>query len=82
MLLFGSCFFIVKEWRMEMSELCVNKKEASKLLGVSVRQVDKYLHSGKLTVHHRVAHMAVMIDIVEIYNLREKIANRKRGKTK
>lgn len=35
-----------------MSTYCVTKVEASKLLGVSVRMVDKYLHSGELTVDH------------------------------
>lgn len=62
-----------------MSDLCVNKKEASKLLGVTVRQVEKHLHSGRLTVHHMEKHR-VMIDIAEIYALRAELIKRKRGK--
>lgn len=64
-----------------MSDLYVNKKEVSKLLGVSLRMVTNYLKSGELTAHHR-ENREVMIDIVEVYNLREQITNRKRGKTK
>lgn len=62
-----------------MSDLCVNKKEASKLLGVSLRMVTNYLKSGELTEHHR-ENREVMIDVIEVYSLREEISKRKRGK--
>ena len=58
-----------------MSTYCVTKVEASKLLGVSVRMVDKYLHSGELTVDHMEKNK-VVIDVTEVYSLRSK---RKRG---
>lgn len=61
-----------------MDEKCVTKAEAGKLLGVSVRQIDKYLNSGALTVHHREKRNAVMISVTEVYNLREK----KKGRNK
>lgn len=64
-----------------MGGMYVTKEEASKLLGVSLRMITNYLKSGELTEHHKDGRN-VMIDIVEIYNLREKITNRKRGKTK
>ncbi len=62
-----------------MSELCVNKLEASKLLGVSTRMIEKYLHNGELTVHHREKHRAVMISVSQVYAFREQM-KRKRGK--
>lgn len=55
----------------------VTKEEASRLLGVSIRMIGKYLKSGKLTEHHRDGRK-VMIDVTEIYDLRENI-KRKRG---
>ena len=61
-----------------MSTYCVTKVEASKLLGVSVRMVDKYLHSGELTVDHMEKNK-VVIAITEVYSLREKRSKRKRG---
>lgn len=61
-----------------MSTYCVTKVEASKLLGVTVRMVDKYIQNGKLTVDHMDKNK-VMIDITEIYSLREKRSKRKRG---
>ncbi|MFI3225781.1 MAG: hypothetical protein R3Y09_00110 [Clostridia bacterium] len=60
-----------------MSEMCVTKEDAGKLLGVSKRMIEKYLSSGKLNVHHREKNRLVMIDVTEIYNFREK---RLRGK--
>ena len=54
-----------------MSTYCVTKVEASKLLGVSVRMVDKYLHSGELTVDHMEKNK-VVIDVTEVYILGEK----------
>ncbi len=53
-----------------MSKLCVTKQEASKLLGVSERMINKYLHNGQLTVHHKENRM-VMISVTEVYALRE-----------
>lgn len=64
-----------------MGGMYVTKEEASKLLGVSLRMITNYLKSGDLTEHHKNSRN-VMIDIVEVYDLREKITNRKRGKTK
>lgn len=61
-----------------MSNLCVTKEEAGSLLGVSLRMVTKYLKSGALTEHHREGRR-VMIDVTEVYNLREKNQKRKRG---
>lgn len=54
-----------------MSTYCVSKLEASKLLGVSVRMVEKYIKGGKLTVDHREKRMP-MIDVTEVYSLRDK----------
>ena len=62
-----------------MDEMCVTKSEAGKLLGVGNRQVEKYLHSGRFTVHH-IEKGKVMIPIEEIYDLREEKTKRKRGK--
>lgn len=62
-----------------MSDLYVNKKDAGKLLGVSLRMVTNYLKSGDLTEHHR-ENREVMIDVTEVYSLREEITKRKRGK--
>ena len=64
-----------------MSDLYVNKKDAGKLLGVSLRMVTNYLKSGDLTEHHR-ENREVMIDVAEVYSLREEIIKRKRGKLK
>lgn len=61
-----------------MDEMCVTKVEAGKLLGVGKRQVEKYLHSGRLTVHH-IEKCKVMIDVTEVYSLREELSKRKRG---
>lgn len=72
--------FTVKEL-FGMGGMYVTKEEASKLLGVSLRMITNYLKSGDLTEHHKNSRN-VMIDIVEVYDLREKITNRKRGKTK
>lgn len=63
----------------KMSGLCVSKKEASKLLGVSLRMITNYLKSGELTEHHREKRM-VMVDVSEVYSLREENKKRKRGK--
>jgi len=60
-----------------MSAVCVTKAEACKLLGVSKRMIEKYFQSGELTVHHK-ENRVVMIDVTEIYALRER--KRKRGK--
>ena len=49
---------------------CFTKKEAAKILGVSVRMVDKYIAQGLLTVDHMEKHR-VMIKITEVYSLRE-----------
>lgn len=56
---------------------CITKKEAVKLLGVTMRQVSRYLASGALSVDH-IEKGKVMIPIDEVYHLRE-IKNRKRG---
>lgn len=61
-----------------MSDLYVNKKDAGKLLGVSLRMITNYLKSGDLTEHHR-ENREVMIDVTEVYSLREEIIKRKRG---
>lgn len=61
-----------------MSDLYVNKKDAGKLLGVSLRMVTNYLKSGDLTEHHR-ENREVMIDVTEVYSLREELIKRKRG---
>lgn len=57
---------------------CVTKKEAANLLGVSLRQVTRYLVAGTLSEDHR-EKGKVMIPISEVYNLRQKNKNRKRG---
>ncbi len=57
---------------------CVTKKEAAKLLGVSLRQVTRYLAAGILSEDHR-EKGKVMIPISEVYNLRQENKNRKRG---
>lgn len=62
---------------------CVSKKEAVKLLGVTMRQVSRYLASGDLSIDH-VENGKVMIPIEDIYYLRAKNRNknintRKRG---
>lgn len=64
-----------------MVDLYVTKKEAAKLLGVSMRQVSRYLASGALSVNH-VERGKVRIDVTEVYSLREKNKKRKRGKSK
>lgn len=61
-----------------MGAQCVTKVEASKLLGVSLRMITKYLKGGKLTVHHTESRK-VMIDVSEVYNLRKERTERKRG---
>ena len=61
-----------------MSEYCVTKVEASKLLGISVRMVEKYLHRGDISVDHKEGRKA-MIPIEQVYNLREQKEKRKRG---
>lgn len=61
-----------------MNEYCVTKVEASKLLGISVRMVEKYLHRGDITVNH-MEKGKVMIEISQIYSLREQKEKRKRG---
>ena len=53
----------------------VTKEEAGKLLGVGKRQVEKYLHSGRLTVHHMEKHRA-MIDVTEVYIFKENTKRR------
>lgn len=60
-----------------MIKQCVTKKMAGELIGVSLRQITKYLTSKELTSHH-IEKGKVMIDIAEVYDLRE----RKRGKIK
>lgn len=62
-----------------MKNLCVNKKEAGEIIGVSVRQIDYYLASGTLTVDHMEKHR-VMINISKVFELRENRKQRKRGK--
>jgi predicted site-specific integrase-resolvase len=57
---------------------CVTKKEAAKLLGVTLRQVTNYLAAGELSEDSR-EKGKVMIDIFEVYTLRTKNKNRKRG---
>lgn len=57
----------------------VSKEEAGKLLGVSLRMVTNYLQSGRLTPHHKEG-KRVMIEITEVYSLREENKKRKRGK--
>lgn len=57
---------------------CFTKKETAKILGVSVRMVDKYIAQGLLKVNHMEKHR-VMIKITEVYNLRQENKNRKRG---
>lgn len=49
---------------------CVTKKEATKLLGISLRQVTRYLAAGTLSEDHR-EKGKVMIPINEVYNLRK-----------
>lgn len=49
---------------------CVTKKEAAKLLGISLRQVTRYLAAGTLSEDHR-EKGKVMIPINEVYSLRE-----------
>lgn len=56
----------------------VTKKEAVKLLGITIRQVSRYLAAGELSIDH-IFNGKVMIDVTEVYSLREKIKNRKRG---
>ncbi len=69
--------FAVKEL-FSMGGMYVTKEEASKLLGVSLRMVTNYLKSGELTEHHKEDRI-VMIDVTEVYHLREEKAKRKRG---
>lgn len=59
-----------------MDELCITTQEVSKLLGISVRMVQKYIKRGTLKAHHRVGRQA-MVDVSEVYGLREE--KRKRG---
>lgn len=49
---------------------CVTKKAAAKLLGISLRQVTRYLAAGSLSEDHR-EKGKVMIPINEVYNLRK-----------
>lgn len=58
--------------------LCVTKTEAAKLLGVTLRQVTRYLVAGDLSEDHK-EKGKVMISVGEVYSLREKIKQRKRG---
>lgn len=62
-----------------MEKYCVSKQEASKLLGTTLRMVTNYLKNGDLKEHHR-ENKKVMIDVLEVYILRENISKRKRGK--
>lgn len=64
-----------------MVNVCLTKKEAAKLLGVSLRQVSRYLAAGDLSVAC-VEKGKVRIDVTEVYSLREKNKNRKRGRSK
>ena len=73
----NECLYLELIGGRGMDEKCVTKAEAGKLLGVSVRQIDKYLKSGELTVHHREKRNTVMISVTEVYNLREKKKERK-----
>lgn len=57
---------------------CVTKKKAAKLLGVTLRQVTRYLAAGDLSEDHK-EKGKVMISVGEVYSLREKIKQRKRG---
>lgn len=61
-----------------MVDIHLTKKQVAKLLGVSLRQVSRYLASGMLTVAY-VEKGKVRIDVTEVYSLREKNKNRKRG---
>lgn len=56
----------------------LTKKEAAKMLGVTLRQVTRYLTDGKLSVDH-MEKGKVMINIAEIYSLRAELRKRKRG---
>lgn len=53
-----------------MSSCYVTKKEASEILGVTVRQIDYYLADGALHVDHMYKNR-VMIKISEVFALRE-----------
>lgn len=59
-------------------EYCVTKVEASKLLGISVRMVEKYIYKGDISIDHKDGRKA-MIPIEQVYRLREKKEKRKRG---
>ena len=54
-------------------------KEAELIIGVSQRQIRRYLASGELTKSH-IQKGKVMIDVAEVYNLRQKRNQRKVGK--
>lgn len=56
----------------------VTKKGASKILGVSLRQITNYLASGELVEDHR-ANGKVMININNVFDLRK--VKRKGGKS-
>lgn len=59
-----------------MDTQCVTKKEAARVLGVTLRQVSRYLASGDLSEDHR-EKGKVMIPIDEVYSLRWENQNRK-----
>lgn len=61
-----------------MNGFYVSKEETSKLLGVSLRMVTNYLQSGRLKAHHKEG-KNIMIDLSEVYSLREKNKTRKVG---
>lgn len=61
-----------------MLNSCISKKEASLLLGVTVRMIDYYLQRGNLTVDH-MEKGRVMLNIGEVYALRADLIKRKRG---
>lgn len=70
--------YLVRRYKFMENTYCVTKKEAANLLGVSLRHISRYLASGALSVDHK-EKGKVMIDVSEVYSLREQNKNRKGG---
>lgn len=68
-----NCFdpFLCVKGVVVLTNSCISKKEASLLLGVTIRMIDYYLQRGNLLVDH-MEKGRVMIDVSEVYSLREK----------
>lgn len=64
-----------------MDNNCVTVTEASKIVGVTARQIMRYLASGVLAEDHRECRK-IMIDVKQVFDLREQKRAKKRERKK